>query len=182
VNKKVDKIDGITFKNINFFEDQRGFIEKINFESSIEKIFEDNKIDILTVINFSAGTLRGLHLQVNPMNEIKVVRCMQGKIMQFFLDLRLRSKTFGNYITKEVDSKDRQIVTISPGIAHGYQTLVNDTIVFYILSANYTEQNNITINFNDADLDIKLPMAVSKISSKDKSGISIKKFMEKGYE
>ncbi|HLL18910.1 MAG TPA: dTDP-4-dehydrorhamnose 3,5-epimerase family protein, partial [Rubrivivax sp.] len=88
-------------------------------------------------VNPRAGTLRGLHFAWPPSGEIKVVRCARGRLHDVLLDLRPHSATFGRSVTVVLDATLHDTLLVPPGVAHGFQTLVDDTEVHYMMTEAY---------------------------------------------
>lgn len=151
----------------SLFVDNRGQITK--FDLSENEVFNS----ILISSNNLAGTVRGLHFQQPPFGEVKFVSCTKGEIMDYALDVRKNSPTFGKWTQYLLSSKNSCSIIIPKGFAHGFQTLLPDTEVLYAVSGDFNASRAISVNINDPDLAIKLPMEVSVISDKDKAGISL---------
>ena len=115
------------------------------------------------------GTLRGMHFQVEPFKETKIVRCLRGKIFDVIIDLRKESDTYKEWINVELDDKqNRKMLYIPEGFAHGFQTLEDDTEVFYQMSNWFSPEHAKGIKWNDEEFDIKWPIQNVIISDKDK--------------
>ncbi len=117
--------------------------------------------------NTRAGTLRGLHYQLPPHAEAKLVRCSRGAIFDVLVDLRPGSSTFGRWFSAELSSANGRMLHIPEGVAHGFQTLVDDTEVVYFMSAYYAPEAARGLRFDDPALGIPWPLTVSVISSRD---------------
>ena len=148
--------------------DDRGFFTR----AFCKKIFNKKKIqNNISQINFSfskkRGTIRGLHLQKPPFQEMKIIYCINGAIYDVIVDLRNKSKTFKKYIGFKISSNDRIGIIIPKGCAHGFQTLKSNTEVIYFTTEYYNKSKETGINYLDPILKIKWPLKVSKISDKD---------------
>ena len=122
--------------------------------------------------NRKAGTVRGLHYQAEPYAEVKVVRCMKGRIFDAAVDIRKGSPTYGKYVSLELSEDNGKALYIPKGFAHGFMSLSDDTLVLYQMSAPYNQASARTIRWNDPDINISWPEHVSEsitISDKDKS-------------
>ena len=149
-------------------EDERGFFTRI----WDKKIFQDKGLDSdLVQMSFSftkkRGTLRGMHFQKKPFEETKLVRCTRGKIFDVIIDLRPESNTYKKWIGVELKSDDLKMLYIPEGFAHGFQTLEDDTEVFYQMSNWFSPEHVRGIRWNDKEFDIKWPIKCSIISKKD---------------
>ena len=155
-------------------EDERGFFTRI----WDKKIFKDRGLNSdLVQMSFSyskqKGTLRGMHFQKTPFDEEKIVRCMKGKIFDVIIDLRKESKTYKKWISFELDSNDLKMIYIPKGFAHGFQTLEDNTEIFYHMSDCYMPEYARGISWNDKAIDIRWPINHPIISDNDKSYKSI---------
>lgn len=117
--------------------------------------------------NLKKGTLRGLHYQLAPHEEAKSVRCTAGAIFDVILDLRAESPSFGQHAVFELTAKNRSVLYIPEGFAHGFQTLTDGAEVFYQMSSPYMEGSAAGILFSDPELGIDWPEAVTSISERD---------------
>ena len=114
------------------------------------------------------GTLRGLHYQVEPHSEAKLIRCTRGSIFDVAVDLRTASPTFGRWFSAELTEDRDELLYVPPGCAHGYQSLTDDVEVFYLASHRYTPDAERGIRFDDPAFGIRWPLPVSEISDKDR--------------
>ncbi len=113
------------------------------------------------------GTVRGLHLQRPPHTEAKLVRCVRGAVMDVIVDLRQDSPTYLRHQQFELTESNRLQLYVPPGFAHGFQTLVDDTELSYLMSARYAPASEAGIRWNDPALGIGWPLPVADISEKD---------------
>ena len=149
--------------------DERGYFTR----SWDKEIFEKNKINSSILqcnisYNKKKGTVRGLHYQTKPFEEAKLVRCTNGKVFEVLLDLRRDSKTYLKWIGIEIDSKDLKMIFVPEGFALGFQTLEDDTTLFYQMSQIYKPEFARGVRYDDPILNIKWPIEVTNISEKDK--------------
>ncbi len=136
--------------------------------------FSRHSIDVAFVqsavsINTRRGTLRGLHWQVAPHEEAKLVRCVRGGIYDVIVDIQPQSPTFGQWFGITLTSGSLLMLFVPPGFAHGFQTLVDDTEVSYQLSAAYAPASARGLRYDDPALGIDWPVPVSRISERDRS-------------
>ena len=116
------------------------------------------------------GTIRGLHYQLPPYEEIKVVRCTMGKIFDVIVDIRADSDTYLQWFSVELSGDNGRMLYIPKGFAHGFQTLCENSEVFYLMSAFYRKGYESGIRWNDAALNINWPIRDGiTISEKDAS-------------
>ena len=118
--------------------------------------------------NKKRGTLRGMHYQAKPHEETKVVRCTRGAIYDVILDLRPESSTFRKWIAVELSADNRRMLYIPAGLAHGFQSLTDDTEVFYQISTPYHPESARGARWNDPAFGIEWPVAERVISDKDR--------------
>ena len=118
--------------------------------------------------NKKHGTLRGMHYQTKPHEETKVVRCTHGAIYDVIVDLRPESSTFQKWIAVELSADNRRMLYVPPGFAHGFQSLVDDTEVFYQISAIYHPESARGVRWNDPAFGIEWPATERVISDKDR--------------
>jgi dTDP-4-dehydrorhamnose 3,5-epimerase len=118
--------------------------------------------------NHRKGTWRGMHYQVPPHEEAKLVRCTQGSICDVIVDLRPDSRTFRNHVTVTLSAENRQMLYIPETFAHGFITLQENTEVFYQMSEFYSPEYARGFRWNDPSFDIRLPVEVTAISERDR--------------
>ena len=118
--------------------------------------------------NKKAGTLRGLHFQSAPHEEVKLVRCTRGAIYDVIVDLRAGSKTAGEWIGVELTAEAGNALYVPKGFAHGFQTLVDESEVFYMMSDPYAPEASTGVRWDDPAFGIDWPAAATRtISERD---------------
>jgi len=115
------------------------------------------------------GTLRGMHYQLAPASEVKLVRCTRGAIWDAILDLRVDSPTFGKSFGAELTAENRRAIYVPEGFAHGFLTLVPDTEVFYMVSAYYSPDLERGVRWNDPEFSIEWPFLPDTVSARDRA-------------
>ncbi len=150
-------------------EDERGFFAR----SWCKREFETHGLNPSLVqcnisFNRKKGTLRGMHYQVAPHEEAKLVRCTAGGIYDVIIDLRPGSPTFTHWISIELTEENRKMVFIPEGCAHGSLTLQDNSEVFYQMSEFYSPDCAKGVRWNDPVFGIQWPISVTVISEKDK--------------
>ena len=110
-----------------------------------------------------AGTMRGLHYQVPPHSEIKLVRCTRGRVFDVALDLRPDSPTYGSWMGNELNSETHVAVWIPRGCAHGYLTLEPDSEVFYLTSNRYVPESVRGVRYDDPVFGIEWPREIALV-------------------
>lgn len=119
--------------------------------------------------NKRRGTLRGLHFQRAPHAETKIVRCTRGAIFDVIVDLRPQSPTYRQWLGVELTAENRRALYIPEGLAHGFQTLADDSEIFYQISAFHAPQAAAGCRYDDPAFAIAWPLAVTVISERDGS-------------
>jgi dTDP-4-dehydrorhamnose 3,5-epimerase len=117
--------------------------------------------------NVSKGTLRGLHFQLSPSSEVKLVRCTAGALWDVIVDLRPQSATYLQYVAVELTAGNRSALYIPEMFAHGFQTLEEGTEVFYQMSQFYAPKLARGIRYDEPKIGIKWPLPVTSISDLD---------------
>ncbi len=115
------------------------------------------------------GTLRGLHYQLSPMEETKLVRCINGSIFDVIVDLRPNSPTFKQWFGAELSATNRRMLFVPRGFAHGFMTLTDDTEVLYFVSQYYSKELERGLRWDDPAFNIQWPMAPTVISERDRT-------------
>ncbi|MGS0685717.1 dTDP-4-dehydrorhamnose 3,5-epimerase [Nakamurella sp. GG22] len=163
-------IEGVAIIDLEERSDDRGFFAR----SFCQDEFVDN--GLLPIVaqcnisfNFAAGTLRGMHYQLPPATEAKLVRCISGAIVDQIVDLRPESPTYLRHVSVELSARNRRSLYVPPMFGHGYQTLVDGAEVMYQVSERYTPGQERGLRYNDPALGLEWPLPVSAISEKDDS-------------
>ena len=164
---KLLNIDGIKILQASSHSDNRGTFKKFARFTELSQGFSYTAISI----NPKLGTIRGLHFQLEPYTEEKLVSCITGRIHDVVVDLRPESSTYGYWASVELRSDDSTQLFIPRGIAHGYQTLTTDTVVQYILTNEYSSLHSHSID-PLGDLQITWPLAPGQIAVKDATGLN----------
>ncbi|MGQ0532250.1 MAG: dTDP-4-dehydrorhamnose 3,5-epimerase [Caulobacteraceae bacterium] len=128
------------------------------------------------------GTIRGLHFQVDPHYEVKVVRAMWGAVYDVIVDMRPHSSTYLQWEGYELSFENGRQLYVPRGFAHGYQTLADDTMVNYLCSATYVPESNGGYAYDDPAFGIEWPLPVSEVSDKDKSWLPFKATEQSGVK
>jgi dTDP-4-dehydrorhamnose 3,5-epimerase len=119
-------------------------------------------------LNHKKGTVRGLHYQMPPACEVKLVRCTTGTLYDVIVDLRQGSPTYRQHVGIELSASNRRVLYIPEMFAHGFQTLEDETEVSYQMSQFYVPDKGTGIRFDDPVLKIQWPLSVSVVSDKDR--------------
>lgn len=153
------------------FGDHRGwFSETYNKEKfEVEDLFYDFVQDNQSY-SATKGTLRGLHYQLAPRAQTKLIRATRGSIFDVAVDLRKNSPTFGQWFSIELSAENKKQLLIPKGFAHGFMTLTEDVEVQYKVDELYSPEHDRSLLWNDSTISIKWPLDVEPvISDKDKN-------------
>ena len=149
--------------------DERGFFARSWCRREFERHGLNPDIAQCNIsFNKKRGTLRGLHYQVEPYEETKIVRCTSGAIYDVIVDLRPKSSTFKKWIAVELTTENWRMLYIPSGVAHGFQTLVDDTEISYQISEFYHSDSSRGVRWDDPAFGNKWPSADRVISEKDR--------------
>ena len=158
------------------FGDQRGYF----FEAWNEKQWADAGIQAAFVQDNQSGSManviRGLHFQVPPHAQAKLVRVVRGGVLDVVVDLRRKEPTFGQHFSVELSDKNHQMLYIPEGFAHGFRTLENDTVFFYKCTQFYHKESERSILWNDPDLGIDWGTDKPILSEKDQDAPLFRNF------
>jgi len=165
---KAAEIPGIWIIDLDRKEDDRGFFARTWCrEEFAAHGLETNVVQTSISFNARRGTLRGMHYQIAPHEETKVIRCARGAIYDVLVDLRPKSSTFKKWIAVELTQENQRELYVPGGIAHGFQTLVDSTEVSYQMSEVYHPESARGIRWNDPQLNIPWPIANPISSPRD---------------
>jgi dTDP-4-dehydrorhamnose 3,5-epimerase len=149
--------------------DARGYFERIYCERTFSSRGLCSRFVQQAIShNLKRGTLRGLHFQSSPYAEIKLVRCVRGKVFDVIVDVRLGSSMFGRWIGVDLSAEGGEMLYIAEGLAHGYITLTDDVTLHYCLSTEFAPDASRGIRWDDPDLKITWPIAPAVISDRDR--------------
>ena len=165
------KLSGAYVIDLERIEDDRGFFARAWSESELsERGLESHIVQCNTSSNKRASTIRGFHLQKRPHQEVKMIRCVRGALHDVIIDLRQGSPTFMEWIGVDLTDEDRRMLYVPRGFAHGYQTLVDDTEAFYMVTDPYTPGAEVGIRWDDPAFKIEWPMGEpASVSEKDRA-------------
>ena len=167
------KIAGLKIIKSKVFQDNRGFLKE-----TYRKNILDNNINFpFDIMSFSKkNVLRGLHMQINKNFQAKIITVTNGKILDVAVDMRKNSKTFGKHLALKMSYKDNFSFYIPKNFAHGFLCLSESCTVNYKCSEYRDEKSEVTIDWQDKDLNINWPIKNPILSKKDRSGMSFANF------
>lgn len=152
------------------FEDERGSFNRLFCSDELSELLGDRAI---VAVNYSrsvkVGTVRGMHYQRSPYMEVKMVRCMRGKVFDVMVDLRKESSTFLHWHSEVLTPDNHKMMFIPEGFAHGFQVLEENSELLYLHTAEYHGASEGGVRFNDPLIGIEWPLELSDISDRDLS-------------
>jgi dTDP-4-dehydrorhamnose 3,5-epimerase len=161
-------IEGLVIIEPTVFEDDRGYFSesynKKKFEKAIGNIsfVQDNES------KSSRGVLRGLHFQKPPFNQAKLVRCIEGRVMDVAVDIRKGSPTYGKHVAIELTGENKRQLFVPRGFAHGFLVLSNTAIVSYKVDNSYAPTHDAGIRWDDSSLNIQWGVSESEVLVSEK--------------
>ena len=178
--KELD-IDGLFEINLNPRFDERGFFMRAYDIDEFRKAgLQREWVQENHSRSESKGIIRGLHFQLEPFSETKLVRCIRGEIYDVVVDLRKGSKTFGRWEGIILSEEKKNMFFIPRGFAHGFCTLSEISEVLYKVDNYYSPENERGMIWNDPDIAIEWPVTNPILSVKDQKNMTLKEFVEIG--
>lgn len=161
------------------FEDDRGRFYRILCKNELKEIGHTKEIvQINHSLTTQKGVIRGMHFQYPPKAEIKLVKCINGKVLDVAIDLRKNSPTFLQWHGEIISAKNLKIIYIPEGFAHGFQTLEENSELLYFHTEFYSSEHEGGVRYDDPLIDIEWPLEVSDLSERDKNH----KLLNKNFE
>jgi len=167
VKRQWSEIEGVAHRVGRIHADDRGSFTKY-LETPADAQLAVTQVG--SAHNTRAGALRGLHFQEQPHGETKRLWVSAGAILDVLVDVRATSPTYGDWTSVELRAEEPALLTVPEGVAHGYQTLVDDTTVVYLITGEYVPAAARTLLWRDAAVGIAWPLQVSSISDSDVTG------------
>jgi len=150
--------------------DERGFFGRFFCSGEFEAHgLEGGFMQANNSLSHEKGTLRGLHYQLAPMAETKLIRCIRGSLYDVILDLRKESKTFGKWFGEVLSEENRRMMYVPKGFAHGFLTLEPNSELLYLVSTPYSKELERGIRWNDPHFNIAWPETPAVISDRDRN-------------
>ena len=174
------EIDGVVIIEPRIFEDERGYF----FESYNEAEFAQNGITVKFVQDnqskSSYGVVRGLHCQKGEHAQAKLVRVLEGTVLDVAVDVRPNSKTFGKYVAVELSSENKRQLFIPRGFLHGFSVLSETAVFAYKCDNLYCKESEFGVAYNDPEVgvDWKVPQDKIITSEKDRNGHLLKELLD----
>lgn len=171
VTPEPTSIPGLTVLRSRISKDPRGTSQKVVTSTVLREAGLESRIEeVLVTTNEVAGTVRGLHYQIAPHEEAKTLWVTRGALYDVVVDLRQNEPTYGRWWSIRLEAGDGRALHIPAGLAHGYQTLEDDTRLTYLISAPYAPGAAATLAWDDRSLGIPWPREVTRISPADQQG------------
>ncbi len=164
------RVPGVFVIELEPIEDERGFFARTWCAEEFRHHRLNADLAQCSVsFNRNRGTLRGMHYQVDPWAETKLVRCTSGAIYDVALDLRPDSPAYRQWVGVELTARNHLGLYIPEGVAHGFQTLADDSEVFYQISVPYHPESGRGVRWNDPAFGVRWPLAEPQLSERDAS-------------
>jgi dTDP-4-dehydrorhamnose 3,5-epimerase len=164
------KIPGATIVRPKPHLDSRGsFARVFCVDEFASHGLETTVAQVNLAVTSDPGTVRGIHYQLPPAAEAKLVRCVRGAVFDVVVDLRAPSPTFGSYVGIELTAEEAIALYVPPGCGHGYQALSNDATLLYQVSAPYTPALERGVHPLDPGVGIRWPLPPTGLSSRDRT-------------
>ena len=173
------EISGAWEVELKKFDDSRGFfLESFRSDFSHDTFGRKFTVKQTNTSVSAKGTVRGIHYALVPPSQAKYVQCQRGSIMDYVIDIRIGSPTFGKSLSIELNSDTPRAIFIEEGLAHAFVALEDETVVTYLVNENFNPEREKGINPFDKELSINWPKIDLIISEKDKSAISLREAKE----
>ena len=183
-SNKGEIIEGLIQISPDVYTDERGyFLESWN-ENNLNKFLgREIKFTQDNVSKSKKNVIRGLHYQIEPNPQSKLIRCLSGSIFDVAVDIRINSKTFGQWAGIELSEKNKFQLLIPEGFAHGFLSLENDSILYYKTTDKWYKELERSILWNDKEIDILWPLLNEDliISQKDENAFSLSEAIKLNY-
>jgi dTDP-4-dehydrorhamnose 3,5-epimerase len=156
---------------LNSLHDERGWFMRTYSKDEFARQIGHTKEWVQMNHSFTTvkGTIRGMHYQLSPFSEIKLVRCIIGKVFDVIIDLRTNSSTYLKWHSLILSAENKNMIYIPEGFAHGFQTLSENSELIYMHSENYHPEAESGIKYNDPSVNIQWPLDIAEISERDKN-------------
>lgn len=168
-NCETTTIEGVFILTPKQIQDSRGYYERFFCANEFQEIGLKQINQVNHSSTLKQGTVRGFHFQHPPFAEIKVVRCVKGAVLDVALDLRANSKTFLQTVAIELTEENNKYLVLPKGIAHGFQTLKDNSDIIYCTDTPYTPEADDGVNPKDSLINFVWPLEITSLSDNDKN-------------
>lgn len=163
------KLDGSFVIDLDKREDERGFFARLFCINEFDQNQADrNIVQVNNSLSRDKGTLRGIHYQLSPKSETKIVRCIKGSLWDVIVDLRPDSPTFLQWFGETLSAENRRMMFVPKGFGHGFITLEPDTEAIYFVTEFYSPEHERGLRWDDPKIGIEWPFEPVIISEKDR--------------
>ena len=169
---KETSINGVFIIELEPVSDDRGWFARTFCKQDFSEIgFQEEFVQINQSFNLQVGTFRGLHYQVPPKTEIKLIQCVSGSVLDIATDIRRGSPTFlkSSIVEMSAGGPNQKLILIPAGVAHGFVTLQDNSSLIYHHTEYYSKEHDRGLRIDDPVLNIRLPVPIQVISKKDQS-------------
>ncbi|MBP0621443.1 dTDP-4-dehydrorhamnose 3,5-epimerase [Cupriavidus consociatus] len=170
MNIEATSIDGVMVASGQAFSDHRGAFQRLYCDKELAGVLGSRRV---VQVNHSrtvlTGAVRGMHYQFPPHAEMKLVRCLRGRVWDVAVDLREGSPTFLHWHAVELSPQNGRLLVIPEGCAHGFQTLEPESELLYLHTSHYVPQAEGGLRHDDPRLGIDWPLPVADLSQRDRS-------------
>ncbi len=164
------KLKGAYVISLNLLQDERGAFARTFCKKEFQQIGHNKEfVQLNHSYNTYKGTIRGMHYQIPPYQEIKLIRCIRGSVLDVIVDLRKDSPTYLQHVSIEISSENKKMVYMPEDFAHGFQTLEDNSELIYHHTEYYTPQADTGLRYDDPALKIKWPLEPKMVSEKDRN-------------
>jgi len=172
-------LDGLKLIQRTHISDNRGFFSRLFCSDELNAAgWKKNIQQINYTQTIAKGTIRGMHYQINPFAEMKMVSCLRGEIYDVVIDIRPNSSSFLQWHGEVLSSSNKSSLIIPEGFAHGFQALSPDCELIYFHSEAYNSKSEAGINFQDPLLSISWPIEITEVSERDR----LHEFIDNGFK
>jgi dTDP-4-dehydrorhamnose 3,5-epimerase len=170
MNFEETTLKGAYVVSLQLLTDARGGFARTFCKKEFQQINHQKEfVQLNHSYNTSKGTIRGMHYQLPPYQEIKLIRCVKGAVLDVIVDLRANSPTFLQHVSVELSAENKKMMYVPENFAHGFQTLQDNSELIYHHTQFYAPQADTGIRFNDPMLKINWPLEPIMVSEKDKN-------------
>tara|TARA_Y200000002_G_scaffold383042_1_gene402765 strand:- start:755 stop:1327 length:573 start_codon:yes stop_codon:yes gene_type:complete len=181
MKKKLSKLFGNDVLEIipKKFQDERGYFQELFNSEKISQLIDKNFQIIQENHSMSSkGVLRGMHAQLDPYAQSKIVTVIAGEVIDVLVDIRLNSKTFGMYDKFRLSAENGHQLYVSKGFAHGFLVVSDFAEVIYKVDQIYSPNHEFTLNWDDPEVGINWENEILKVSDKDSNGLNLRQLKD----
>jgi dTDP-4-dehydrorhamnose 3,5-epimerase len=170
MNFEETTLKGAYVVSLQLLTDARGGFARTFCKKEFQQINHQKEfVQLNHSYNTFKGTVRGMHFQLPPYQEIKLIRCIKGTVIDVIVDLRENSPTFLQHVSVELSAENKKMIYVPENFAHGFQTLQDNSELIYHHTQYYTPNADTGIRFDDPLLNINWPLEPVMVSEKDKN-------------